>query len=186
MVKKEKIGENGKISAHKLKKVGDDEQLYRPAAKSYLHMQTEAKKEGVKIQLNDGYRICGKKGDYLTRNCSSGFTQWCAWEKYKAGVGNLAANPTTSKGCTSMHGYGLAIDVKGTSAQNWIKKHGEKYGWYWTGGAFSQIENWHFDYFQDKDTIRKKGKIKSIIGYSVLFISVIGFAYSLHYFTRKK
>ncbi len=187
MAYKEGVGENGQIPKRQLLSVGDDEVLFKPAAQSYLRMQEDAKQDGVTLKLSDGYRLCGEKGDYTERNCNTGFTQWCAWEKYKAGVGNLASNPTTSKGCKSMHGYGLAIDVKGTSAQNWIKKNGEKYAWVWTGGTFSQIENWHFDYFEDKDTFALKSKkIKSIIGYSVLGLTVIGFAYGLYYFTRKK
>ena len=31
----------------------------------------------------------------------------------------------------SNHGWGNAIDVSGYEAQQWIKKNGENYGWYW-------------------------------------------------------
>jgi hypothetical protein len=74
-------------------------------------------------------------------------------------------------------------------AQDWVKKNGSKYGWIWTGKNFSQIEDWHFDYFQDKDTLDKtidKSKIYSIIGYSTIFLTAISFAYALYYFTRVK
>jgi uncharacterized membrane-anchored protein YitT (DUF2179 family) len=186
MAYKEGIGENGQLPLHKLKKVEPKEKLYRVAANSYIRMRKEAKKQGVNLELNDAYRICGRKGDYSERNCSMGFTQWCAWEKYQAGVGNLASDPTTSEGCKSNHGYGLAIDVKNTSgARDWIRENGEKYGWWWSGGTFSQIEDWHFDYDKERDIIRKK-KIKSNLIYASIFVVFLGVGVGLFYATRKK
>ena len=89
----------------------------------------------IKIKLtgpSSAYRKCGGPGDY-TKNLSGGeFTQWYAWEKYKAGKGNKASYPVPSteakwieKGggyCRSNHGWGNAIDVSGYEAQQWIKK----------------------------------------------------------------
>jgi LAS superfamily LD-carboxypeptidase LdcB len=163
---REGIGNNGQLSKKVLKSIGNGHLLYLPASDSFLRMTKDAQKDGVTIKVNSSYRYCGKKGDYNQRKCSGGFTQWCAWEKYQAGKGNLASNPT--KGCKSNHGFGLSIDISPKSAQDWVKKNGTKYGWIWTGKNFSQIEDWHFDYFQDKDTLDKtidKSKIYSIIGY---------------------
>lgn len=159
MAYKEGIGENGFLDDDVLEKIDTGQKLWIPAAASFMRMKNDAKKSGVNIQLvgdDSAYRRCGAKGDYLQRNCNTGFTQWCAWEKYKSGVGNLAANPTTSDGCTSNHGYGMAIDVKNYDAKVWIRNNGLKYGWWW-GEAPS--ENWHFTYdikrdkFLDKDDV---------------------------------
>lgn len=194
--------QNGSIPADKLKPIDTGQLLQKNARDSYMRMKSDAKKDGVTIDLtgkDSGYRPCGNKGDYTERSCSMGFTQWCAWEKYQAGKGNLASNPTTSKGCKSTHGWGLAIDVnRNKGARDWIKRNGEKYGWWWAGGTFSQIEDWHFEYDENKDTLLDEsvdvdesgettnGKALKIIGFSTIFLSVVGFAYGLYYFTRKK
>lgn len=191
----EGIGENGRLDDSVLKPIDTGQKLWIPASISYMRMKENAKKDGVDIQLVgnfSAYRPCGRKGDY-TQGLSGGkFTQWYAWEKYKAGKGNLAANPTTSKGCKSNHGFGMAIDVKGSKAQNWIKQNGEKYGWTW-GEAPS--EDWHFTYRPNKDTFfseesLREGAVNSTalkgIGYAMIFLSVVGFAFGLYYFTRKK
>jgi hypothetical protein len=146
------IGENGNLSDSVLQKIDTGQKLYIPAAVSFMRMKNDAKKQGVNIELvgkDSGYRRCGEKGDYTKRKCSDGFTQWCAWEKYRAGVGNLASNPTDSDGCSSNHGYGMAIDVKNSNAKRWIRLNGTKYGWWW-GEAPS--EDWHFTYDLNKDT----------------------------------
>lgn len=186
---REGIGNNGELPNNMLKSIGGDDRLYLPASDSFLRMKKDALADGITIQVNSSYRYCGKKGDFKERKCSGGFTQWCAWEKFKAGVGNLASDPTTSKGCKSNHGFGVAIDIAPKSAQDWVKKNGVKYGWVWTGKNFSQREDWHFDYFQEKDTLHKKSnkaRVYSIIGYSTIFLTVVGLAYGFYYFTRVK
>ena len=181
--------ENGRIPLNKLKKVEEGQYLVKKAGESYLRMKADAKKDGIIFELpyaTSTYRPCGDEGDYRNGQCKDGlFTQWCAWEKYKAGAGNLASNPTTSRGCTSNHGWGLAIDVKPTKAQNWIKQNGEKYGWWWSGGTFGQIENWHFDYDEKRDTFRSK-KGGKIVLYSFIGLSLIGIGLGLYFATRKK
>tara|TARA_Y100000114_G_scaffold156344_1_gene183224 strand:- start:10198 stop:10782 length:585 start_codon:yes stop_codon:yes gene_type:complete len=177
-------GNNGEFGRLQLRSVGDGEKLYKVAADSYLRMKRAAKKDGVNIKLNDGYRRCGEKGDYNENKSKGEFTQWYAWELYQAGKGNLASDPRG--GCKSNHGWGLAIDVNGYENQEWIKKNGEKYGWYWTGGTFSQVENWHFDYFKDKDTMRKRSNVFEFILYGSMFLAVVGFAVGLSLATRKK
>ncbi len=47
---------------------------------------------------------------------------------------------------SSNHGLGYAVDVdyKGpTDAQNWVRKNGEVYGWYW---GEVESEDWHFTF----------------------------------------
>lgn len=149
---KQGIGQNGELDDSVLKKIDTGQKLFIPAADSFMRMKKDAKKDGVNIQLvgeYSGYRPCGEQGDYLQRGCNTGFTQWCAWEKYKSGVGNLAANPTKGTGCTSNHGYGIAIDVKNRDAKVWIRKNGVKYGWWW---GEAPTEDWHFTYDIKRDT----------------------------------
>ena len=58
---------------------------------------------------------------------------------------------------TSNHGKGHAVDVDGctgceySDAQNWVRKNGEVYGWYW---GEVKSENWHFTF--DTSTIDEK------------------------------
>jgi len=166
--------ENGRIPPRGLKATDTGKLLQKDASEAFMRMKTDAKKDGVELKLNSAYRECGQKGDYTERRCRDGFTQWCAWEKYKAGRGNLASNPTTSKGCKSNHGWGVAIDVSGSKAQRWIKENGEKYGWWWSGGTFSQIENWHFDYDPARDTFKKGGKNAILLVLLALGVITIG------------
>ena len=180
---------NGKIPKSAMKSIGNNHFLVEDAADSYLQMKEDAQKDGINIILpyaTSSYRPCGEQGDYTLRGCSSGFTQWCAWEKYKGGVGNLAANPTSGN-CSSSHGWGLAIDIKPTSAQNWVKKNGDKYGWWWSGGTFSQIEDWHFDYDRNRDTMRKtrKGKKnKKFLPYIIGGITLLGISATIYFVVK--
>jgi hypothetical protein len=198
MAFREGIGENGKLDDSVLKPIDTGQKLYKPASTSFMRMKNDAKKDGVDIKLvgnYSGYRPCGQRGDYNQGLSNGAFTQWYAWELYKAGKGNLASNPTTEKGCKSNHGYGIAIDVKGSDAKKWVRKNGEKYGWWW-GEAPS--EDWHFTYDKKKDTFLKEsddidesgetssGKILKAIGFATIFLSVVGFAYGLYYFSRTK
>lgn len=186
---------NGRIPRSAMESIDSGQSLEKNASNSYMRMKLEAKKSGVEIKLvgkNSAYRECGKKGDY-TQGLSNGkFTQWYAWELFKAGKGNLASNPTTSKGCSSNHGWGIAIDVSGKKAQDWIKENGVNYGWLWytkDGGEGQRInENWHFSYKKEKDKFISKNRRKNtlLVGYVILGISVVGLAFGFYYATRSK
>ena len=192
MAYREGIGENGKLDDSVLKKTDTGHKLYVPASISFMRMKSEAKKQGVNIDLVgefSAYRPCGQKGDYNINKCSTGFTQWCAWEKYKAGVGNQASNPTDSNGCSSNHGFGMAIDIKNSEGKKWVRKNGNKYGWWW-GEVPS--EDWHFTYEIKKDTFlnqndipnqsnadttKTKSKLNSYLPYILIGISIPLIAY---------
>jgi hypothetical protein len=115
--------------------------LNSKAAKDFNDMVKAAKSENVEILVSQGYRPLGSK----EKGCSEGFTQWCAWIKYKSGKGNLAAKPGTSN-----HGKGSAIDVKnckkGTPLHNWLVKNASKFN-------FRPLasEAWHWDHSSSKD-----------------------------------
>ena len=111
-------------------------QLNTLAASDFNRMVAAAKEDGVNLTVSQGYRHLGSQEE----GCSKGFTQWCAWKKYKAGTGNVAAKPGTSN-----HGWGCAVDVKncksGSKVHKWLTENGKKFG-------FKQlpIESWHWDH----------------------------------------
>jgi len=115
--------------------------LNSKAAKDFNNMVKAAKSENIEILVSQGYRPLGSK----EKGCSEGFTQWCAWIKYKSGTGNLAAKPGTSN-----HGKGSAIDVKnckkGTPLHNWLVKNASKFN-------FRPLasESWHWDHSSSND-----------------------------------
>lgn len=159
MAFKQGVGENGKLNDSVLKKIDTGHKLYAPAATSFMRMKNDAKKQNVNLELSgeySAYRPCGEQGDYKVKNCSTGFTQWCAWEKYKAGVGNLASNPTDSNGCSSNHGFGMAVDIKNSDGKKWIRNNGVKYGWWW---GEAPTEDWHFTYDIKRDTFLDKNDV---------------------------
>lgn len=141
---------NGKIPDSELAYVNTPDggksvaKLNLNAAKDFNKMVEDAKKDGVNIKLsgaNSGYRKLGSdEGDWKTTCNNQGFTQWCAWKKYKAKVGNEAAYPGTSN-----HGFGSAIDVancsRGSKVHNWLSKNSKKYGF-----EPYKNESWHWDH----------------------------------------
>tara|TARA_R110000751_G_C13719195_1_gene475263 strand:+ start:647 stop:1204 length:558 start_codon:yes stop_codon:yes gene_type:complete len=180
---------NGNIPKSALKAIDTGQLLEENAANAFMKMKKAAALDGVTLKLAgnySAYRPCGEIGDYKARDCNTGFTQWCAWEKYKAGKGNLAANPTKSSGCRSNHGWGIAVDISGSKAKKWIRDNGEKYGWWW-GEAPS--EDWHFTYDVNRDTTKSRGSTKSktkILPYILMGMFVMAFSYGLYRATRPR
>ncbi len=60
------------------------------------------------------------------------------WAAYKAGTGNLAAQPGTSN-----HGLGIAIDVPTDGMISWLKEHGIEFGW---KKIEALSEPWHYNF----------------------------------------
>lgn len=104
--------------------------LRKDAANAFSQMASALKAAtGQTIGVEEGYRSYDRQV-YL-------------YNLYKAGKGNLAATPGTS-----MHGTGTAVDIKGYggAAFNWLRQNAGKFGYSWTGGGFSQVEPWHWQY----------------------------------------
>jgi LAS superfamily LD-carboxypeptidase LdcB len=110
--------------------------LNTQAASDFNKMVAAAKQDGVNITVSQGYRKLGSQDE----GCGGGFTQWCAWKKYKSGTGNLAAKPGTSN-----HGWGSAIDVEncrsGSKVHKWLVANSKTYGFYPLAS-----ESWHWDH----------------------------------------
>jgi peptidoglycan hydrolase-like protein with peptidoglycan-binding domain len=121
---------NGKYPQSALVKVQDagngykTEYLRGDAADNFLAAKAAAKRAGVTIYLNDGYRSYSEQV-YLA-------------EKYGLySQGGLAAQPGTSN-----HGHGFAVDVDDVAGgRAWMDSHGDEYGYYETVPR----ESWHFD-----------------------------------------
>ena len=120
-----------------------ESKLNYKAAIDFNNMVKAAKLDGVDIEVSQGYRELGSK----KRGCSDGFTQWCAWLKYKSGTGNLAAEPGTSN-----HGKGSAVDVKncskGGKVHTWLSKNAPKFNF----KPFDR-EDWHWDHSSSSESI---------------------------------
>lgn len=130
---------NGKLSSAELISIGNGQKLEPKAAAAFLEMEKLAKVDGIKFNVTDSYR---------TLEIQNAIFDWDLYnrtgQKKKKGTNGrvAAAYPGTSN-----HGLGKAIDVFPTSAQNWIKKNGEQFGWSWDEGR-SVGEPWHFRYIK--------------------------------------
>lgn len=90
---------------------------------------------GSGIPVQEGFRSLAKQ-QYL-------------YDGYRRGLPgfNLAAKPGTSN-----HGTGIAVDLGGafmnsnSPQHRWLQANGPRFGWYWVGRTFSQVEPWHWEY----------------------------------------
>lgn len=111
--------------------------LQVPAANSFNQLSSAFSKQfGHGITVNDGGRTYAQQQEL--------------YNLYLAGKGNLAAKPGTS-----VHESGLAMDWGdiggvGSATHNWLRQNAANYGWYWTGGGFSQVESWHWEYHPER------------------------------------
>lgn len=107
--------------------VGNGKFMRADAAKNFLAMQSAAKRAGVNLVANSGFRSMDE--------------QKALYQKYLNGTGNLAAKPGYSN-----HQGGISMDIGGlggynTKGYNWLKANASKYGfqndvkgefWHWT------------------------------------------------------
>jgi len=117
---------NGRVPAAALSTVaGTSHSLWEPAARSLEALRSAAAAEGVTIGITDSYRTYESQVDLVRR-------------KGLYSQGGLAAAPGTS-----MHGWGVAVDLSlDSTAQAWMRQN---------GGRFGYVENvprepWHWQY----------------------------------------
>lgn len=117
---------NGKIPASALSPVaGTSHTLWEPAARSLEALRDAAAADGVTIGITDSYRTYDTQVDLVRR-------------KGLYSQGGLAAPAGTS-----MHGWGVAVDLKlDSTAQAWMRTN---------AGRFGFVENvprepWHWQY----------------------------------------
>ena len=117
---------NGRIPSEALSTIsGTSAQLWTPAARSFEALRSAAAADGVTIGITDSYRTYESQVDVAAR-------------KGLYRQGGLAATPGTS-----MHGWGMALDLRlDSTAQAWMRAHGEDYGFVEDVAR----EPWHWGY----------------------------------------
>lgn len=117
---------NGNIPTDELTQVGRFH-LERQTAAAYEQMRKAAAKDGVALTLASGYR------DYAGQ----------VWQRENRGDQVATATPGYSN-----HGWGKAIDVSGSQAQQWLRDNGELFGFVWPQWAQREdsYEPWHWEY----------------------------------------
>lgn len=122
----------GAISIGQTVKVGNS-YLRKDAGRAFMQMaQAYRSATGKRLTVTEGWRSYDR--------------QVKLYNDYRSGRGNLAAKPGTSN-----HGRGTAVDISGMGAVgsasfNWLRQNAPKFGYSWTGGTFSQVEPWHWDF----------------------------------------
>lgn len=125
---------NGEIPTSALSRVGNI-WLRADAAAALRDMMTAFRgARGHDLILNDGYRdLAGQRK---------------AYNDYLYNGGNLAAYPGTSN-----HGWALSVDFGGqvylgpnTTDFQWMRNNAGRFGWWWEGGGFRQIEYHHWTF----------------------------------------
>lgn len=107
--------------------------LVSGAAADFLRMKKayDAQPGTGLLTITEGYRSLAK--------------QTSLYALYRAGKGNLAAQPGTSN-----HGLGVAADFgapitsQNTVGHAWLRANAAKYNWVWEGKNFSRVEPWHW------------------------------------------
>lgn len=129
-------GYNGKLSAESLCDIGNGEKLRSDAAVAFAELNFRfSEKFGRDICLTDSYRTLSNQ--FAT----------------KRRAGFMAATPGTS-----VHGWGLAIDLCSSDARGpakaWLEEHGATWGWVNPSWAKStKWEPWHFEYEPGTDEL---------------------------------
>jgi LAS superfamily LD-carboxypeptidase LdcB len=137
-------GKNGKLSATELVNIGPGLKLAAEPARDFAEMEKAASADGVTFKVTDAYR------PYEIQDAIFDWDRYNrTGEKKKKGTNVAAALPGTSN-----HGWGKAIDVFPTDAQDWIKKNGYKYNWSWYEGKMVN-EPWHFIWTTDSSKLKE-------------------------------
>lgn len=145
----------------------------------YLDMRADAKRDGVILRVNSGFRspydsINTQSENEVYVKASSQEYLYSGWVAEKPGF-NLAAPPGRSK-----HGNGISLDLntgsrrKGTlnvSVYTWLIKNSWKYGFV----RSVRSEEWHFDYLPNLINSSQKGPYSKLSSTSSnLFFSDLG------------
>lgn len=140
---------NGQLPTSALARSVGGYLLRKDAAASLLALDAVVyAKHGRHLFIRDGYRVLGHPGDFRAGHWS----QWAAWEKYRAGVGNLAALPGTSN-----HGLGINIDLGDYFSRQMVDRYGAPYGWS-KSWSDAPSEWWHITFRADKVTKKISGR----------------------------
>ena len=138
-------------------------------ADSVLDLLEAAKKAGVKIRINSGFRpdyypnVSAKSESGVSVSAQS------QEELYKQNCKNGTCDPATAKPGNSKHGSGIAIDFNtgsresvkfkplNTEVYKWMIKNSWKFGFLRTVGS----EEWHYEYWPEKAKSGPYGKLSN-------------------------
>jgi len=149
--------------------------VWRPVALAFLAMQADAKKSGINLKINSGFRpafgknakVVSSKGNTITLTTQetlrrdksrwvgrSGFSGSDEDFVFKAGSSKYSA--ATAPPGSSNHGSGIAIDLNiggrdnfqplNTANYVWCCKNAHRFGFVRTVGS----EEWHWEYLPEK------------------------------------
>ena len=119
------------------------EQVTLTGLAAYLKLKDAAAKKNLALQINSGFRTYQRQAELFAA--------------YKAGKGNLAAQPGKSN-----HQHGQAFDLNthgfdGDPIYDWLKKNAPKFGFIRTVNK----EHWHWEYRpSDAAELNAKGEFK--------------------------
>lgn len=119
---------NGSIPLEEMVKVTPNGWLELNAANALKQMRGAAGEQGIPFVMVSAYR------DYDSQ------------VRVRAEKGGTVATATPGY---SVHGWGRAIDVRGTDTQAWLRANGARYGWIWPSWAQQpgkSFEPWHFEF----------------------------------------
>ena len=138
-------------------------------ADSVLDLLEAAKKAGVKVRINSGFRpdyypnVSAKSESGVSVSAQS------QEELYKQNCKNGTCDPATAKPGNSKHGSGIAIDFNtgsresvkfkplNTEVYKWMIKNSWKFGFLRTVGS----EEWHYEYWPEKAKSGPYGKLSN-------------------------
>lgn len=137
-------------------------------ADSVLDLLEAAKKDGIVIKINSGFRpdfypnVSAKSESGVSVSAQS------QEELYKQNCKNGKCDPDTAKPGNSKHGSGIAIDFNtgsregkfkplNTPVYKWMIKNSWKFGFLRTVGS----EEWHYEYWPEKAKSGPYGKLAS-------------------------
>ena len=130
--------------------------LFPSAATQFVRMMSSMNSAGISTSHVLSFRSYQKQ---------YGMFDWDLYECFGIRQTKKEGNKQALPG-HSNHGKGMAVDVSGTNAQDWIRSNGEAYGWSWDEGKASG-ERWHFRFTgnisTDAQTEIEKGDIEKAI-----------------------
>ena len=142
---------NGLLRPDLLRTIGPTSgQLHRHAATAWNCLRLAAFFEGISLDHVGAYRTLSRQTSLFKQRYSltpqgRNITRTVNGKIYYLRDGFA---PSSSPG-NSVHGLGLAIDVKDASGEKleWLLAgNAEKFGWYWQVASGPQAEPWHLQY----------------------------------------
>lgn len=123
-------------------------------AEAFLKMKEHAKRDGIVLQANDGFRTMAEQSAIYNERFTNGVLNEVGKKK------GTAAKPGYSK-----HQNGIAIDIATggftTATYAWLDRNAATYGFVNTGKRFSPQEPWHWEFKNSDPTTTYENDARS-------------------------